>query len=353
MSIQDTYTSHIILSLFTRANELKTSQLFHILNGKRTASTLFQALDAHLLNVFSLFDSISRKEFEQMIFSMTRQGWIKETAEQTFQLTASGQKELAIYFAEHYIPKQLNSLRYAKLSQPVWERLQLITQVFSEKSYQNRQYIPVIKKHAQQRWCKRWMHHYSKSNAQTARQLADEWRQVFEQIDQDMANSIAMRLTGHRHIGVTHNQIAQKMQMENTEMRMYFLDTLHFMYSIIEKNKDKLKIFSNILKQTDLETHVGLSESTWKTWRYLQAGDSIEKIAQMRKLKIGTVREHIIELAIVQDNFPICQYVPEDIRQLLHGKMEQDKQISFQQMLEIVPDLPFHYYRLVQIERRR
>lgn len=354
MNNSQNYLSLFLLSLFARGDQLKVSQLYHILNGKRTASTLYQALDAQLLPVFSLYERvISREIIEQLIQSFHQQGWIMNSGDSAYQLTAKGKEVLQAFFQTHHYPKQLNQLRYGNLTQAVWERMQLLTQVYSEKTYHNRQYTPVIKNYAHQRWIKQWMHHHVQSDAETAKQLHTEWAMVFKKLDPRMADSLALRLSGHNRIGSTHSQIMKRFNLKGEEMRLYFLDSLHTMFHFIEKNSSQLPIFWSILSQTNLETFEGLSQSTWETWSYIQKNMPLEKIARIRGLKIGTIREHLIELAVVKEGFQVQSFIPASIYTYLHEVMETTENVSYQEAKESFPQLPFYCYRLVQIERRR
>lgn len=353
MSSHATYLSHFILSLFRHSQQLKTSQLYHILTGKRTASTLYQALEKELLNYFSLTESLTREEFESLIAAASRQGWLARVEESLYQLTDTGKQEVENYFREHHFPAHLQSLRYGNLTKPVWERLQLVTQIFSEKSHGNRQYTPVIKNYAHQRWCKHWIKKTAPLEKETTKQLVLEWKQLFERIDPPMANALAMRLTGHGQIGATHHQTAQHMQMDADEMEMFMLDALHAVYNVIEENTAMFPLFASLFAQTDRETYEGLSESVWITGQYLQRNYSPEAIAQKRNLKMGTVHEHIIELAIVNPHFPIEQYVPQPVWQFLHQEMEKSSDVPYKNLSKRIHDLPFYCYRLVQIERKR
>lgn len=353
MSSRATYLSYFILSLFQRSPQLKTAQLYHILTGKRTASTLYQALEKNLLNYFSLSESLTRKEFEALIVAASRQGWLERVEESFYQLTTTGKQEVETYFKEHHFPAHLQSLRYGNLTKPVWERMQLVTQIFSEKSYGNRQYTPVIKNYAHQRWCKQWIKKFAPLEKDTTRQLVVEWKQLFERMEPRMANALAMRLTGHGQIGATHHQTAQRLNMETEEMELFILNALHAAYTLIEENTALFPLFASLYTQTDKETYEGLSESVWITGQYLKQDYPLEEIAQKRKLKLGTVHEHIIELAIVNPHFPIEQYVPQSVWHFLHQEMEKTTDIPYKKLSERMNDLPFYCYRLVQIERKR
>lgn len=95
------------------------------------------------------------------------------------------------------------------------------------------------------------------------------------------------------------------------------------------------------------------NQSTLETKKLIDEGSSLDEVATKRGLKLSTVSEHLIELAILDETYPIKELIPErDYRQIM-GLFELNPTIGYYEIEEQGYQIPFYIYRLLQIERRR
>uniref|UniRef100_UPI0036D28ECE helix-turn-helix domain-containing protein n=1 Tax=Halomonas halophila TaxID=29573 RepID=UPI0036D28ECE len=59
-----------------------------------------------------------------------------------------------------------------------------------------------------------------------------------------------------------------------------------------------------------------LPKSTWQTLQLLQKGYNVDKIAELRRVKINTVKEHLLMMAILLDDFPCQQFLSPGVAQM-------------------------------------
>lgn len=74
-------------------------------------------------------------------------------------------------------------------------------------------------------------------------------------------------------------------------------------------------------------------------------------MAQIRKLKDGTVWEHIVEWAILHPESNYASLIPFDIYQKGSQMIQENEDLSFADIKENIADIHFVWYRLIQIER--
>lgn len=88
-----------------------------------------------------------------------------------------------------------------------------------------------------------------------------------------------------------------------------------------------------------------------QTLQLLQKGYNVDKIAELRRVKINTVKEHLLMMAILLDDFPCQQFLSPGVAQMKIAG------IDFQTALQEYPELTFFDFRLSQIrfikERQR
>src|SRR5699024_7857707 len=93
---------------------------------------------------FSLTQRMTREQLSKIIQELLNQQYLI-SEEKGYLLTNKGQKRCAEYFSQHYYPQKINRFAHTKVRAPFWNSYQLFTQTLSEYSYQNNQYIPIVK----------------------------------------------------------------------------------------------------------------------------------------------------------------------------------------------------------------
>jgi ribulose-phosphate 3-epimerase len=350
--MREEYWFYYILSYFNQERSVTTSQLLHVFQGKRTPS-MFYMMEANQWHHGFLYNaSITRQDLQQTLQLLLQKQYLQEE-KKGYLLTNKGAEACRLYFEAHYYPQEIKTFTYANVRLPFWNQLQLFTQVFSEFSYQNTQYVPVIK-HPYYQENIRLLFQGQKDKKETLlKQWFGEQQFLFEQLEERQANVLANLLTGHHILGEMKAQIAEKLQMESLAFDFYLQDILETVITLVKKNASQLVLLNTILKQLHLATNLGLSASTKDTYQLLKKGYTIPKIANIRSIKENTVREHILEMAFVFNNFPYQNFVPATIYQYLNKRFEEEENYHYRQAMQEKDTLEFMHYRLVELERMR
>lgn len=352
MLMKDCYFDYYILSYFNTEKVVRLSQILHVLRGKKTPSMYYLTEINQWHHGFSLEKRIEKSDL-RVIIRWTLGNQLLISKEQGFLLTDKGKKSLNQYFENHYYPKEIKNFTNIDLYLPFWDRLQLFTQVFSEYSYKNVDYMAVIKNPYHQEKVRQLFQAAQGKIDEILSQWIKEQEFIFENLEEGKANILASFLTGHNKVGKTRKQLANELKMLDYEFRFYLRDLVGEVIEIIRNNSNELVLIFDILNQTMNEYFISLSKSTYRTYQMLEQGDHLNKIASVRRIKESTVKEHILEIAFVLESFPTDKFIPKEIYNYLDEQFKKDIDYSYKEALSANPEIEFYHYRLVELERMR
>jgi len=99
-----------------------------------------------------------------------------------------------------------------------------------------------------------------------------------------------------------------------------------------------------------------ISQSAWQTYQTFLQQPDVQVIALQRKLKLSTVREHLLETAILMPDFPFERLLSSAVVTQLTTIFQEQSDVAswqFQQAQDQLPELDFFWFRLFQIMRCR
>lgn len=345
------YKQYYLLSFLKQNSPTTSSQLLHIFQGKRTPSMFYLAERNKWHHAFAQFKKIDLQNLEKQLAQFEKNGFIFKK-DQSYYLTNKGHESYTKFIEDHYYP-QVSSFSNGPIKIPFWDRYQLFVQIFSEMSYQNKHYTPIIKNPSHQENVRQLFYQFKDQTDLLLENWIEEQSFLLDQIEEQRVGVLMDQLTGNDKIGETKKQLQEQLEMEELEYFFYHLDTMEELLIIIQTYPKKLPILHAIVNQLQLESNYGLSMSTSETYHLLTQGNSISEISTIRHLKENTIREHILELAFILNDFPFEFFVPENLYNELHKAFETKEDYSFKQALADIPELEFMYYRLVELERMR
>lgn len=346
------YFTFYLLSYFELERLTNIPQILHVFQGKRTPSMFYRIEKNSWHSGFQLSSKIQSEHLENSVRRHLKKGWL-EDGEKGYQLTYKGLKAYDNYFSQHYYPEEIQSFTNANSRIPFWERLQLFSQVFSEMSYHNESYVPIIKHPHHQESVRNLFRQLSGDKQPLLERWIEEQAFIFKQLDKRMADVLMNQLTGHKKVGQTKDQIRELLSMEALEFQFYLNDGLEILIQLIKKNRKIIPIHSAILESVFMEHNYGLSASTKQTYDLLKKGYSVNKIANIRKIKENTVKEHILEIAFVFENFPFKAFIPKELNEKLKVKFEHQENYTYKEATSDFEQLEFMHFRLTELERMR
>lgn len=120
-------------------------------------------------------------------------------------------------------------------------------------------------------------------------------------------------LTSRTKAGYTFRQLSEKMNLDEWYIYALFWDVLHHFIQSAQNGESPL--FQTLIH--DIPLNDGLTQSTRKTLFLIKEGYTIDRIAKIRKLKLATIEDHIVEIAIHDPSFSIDQYVSKEEQKII------------------------------------
>lgn len=350
MIYEDEYFLHYLLSLFDHCRPLKAAQCIHVFQGRRTPTMLYLIETQHLYSSFELLPKLSRRQLEKCFQVLEENKWIKEK-DDGFVLTLSGKTTVRDFFKNVQYPDEIKTIRHVRTRRTFWERFQLFTQVFSQFRFNNSTYTPVIKHPSHQEGVRKWFAEQKESKNILTDQWIKESFLLFELLPEEVADMLAFQLAGYHKVGQTKQQTASYMKQQPYEFLLFFENALEQM--VLQVEKSEFSLLKRLLNEIKRETSYGLSSSTYLTAKKLGEGLSIEQVSTLRRLKVNTIREHILEIAFIQPAFVFKRFIPEKTYHTLHNAFENNSKLTYQESKKLSSETEFMHYRLVELERLR
>lgn len=318
----------------------------NILVGKRTVSTLYWGMRYHQLSWLGYDKKLSREVMNQSVRELKAKGLV--AVEQTnAQLTQQGAVQQQELLQTSYQPQHLN-IRLVVDVDTFWQRLLLATQVVSEQSYQNHQYYPLQTSWQVKQAVKRWFRQFYETDLQS--DFYNFWQDVFTTLPSEQGSFMSRLLVGHQRPGDTLQQLSRDFQMSEAEARLMEIDLICWVAKVVSQTTT-----ASINALLAGLTHSLVSASADQTLRSFMAGESLATISQKRSLKLSTVREHLLEAAIMlpAEQFDYQRILTPEIVTQMNGRLNGTPLDEWQ--FKQVEDLPidFWQFRLLEILRSK
>ncbi|WP_078546007.1 helix-turn-helix domain-containing protein [Litchfieldia alkalitelluris] len=284
--------------------------VFHILTGKKSSQTIVDGEFFQLSPLFSVLKKLKRIEFIKHIDELSKKNLIEAVDENIYKLTTNGQQTLEQH-SSLIVPAYINGWKYYDAGIQFWQRLSLIIQVLSNLIRDKRNYITIQQDQHILTWAKQYLLTRKESKQELASAIYKECEECLSVLSEDDAMIFVLRLSSSGRIGYTNQQIGSMLSLDEEQVEIYFMNVIHFMLMRIEH--DPLT-FPNLaeIKSTIPNRKYSLTESTAKTLDLLNQGNSLENIAFLRRLKLNTVEDHIVEIAHHVEAFKIEPYVSKE-----------------------------------------
>ncbi|EXJ24190.1 hypothetical protein ADIAL_0321 [Alkalibacterium sp. AK22] len=347
--MDERFIKDYVCSVFTADTKVNPKQLRLIASGKRTPSNLYLTEKNELYALFlSPLERLNELQWENLLLELESEGFLAST-DKSWSLSTEGSKLKAHFLSKYPVTSSAPTLRYALTRKTNWKRFLFVSQIFSEMSYHNSQYLPVISDPLTQKHVKKWLSLQRRGSTDLSRQWGEELILFLSKQTDDIIHLLLDQLTGHTAEALTQRQLSEKYGMPYLAVELL---NLHFMESI-QTFKEELPLIYSLWKQTDELSYSGTSESTHKSIRYFHQHLPLHNIAAIRKRKINTIKEHLLEYVMVSHWDDYSPYIPSNVTVRLHQLFEQNPKLSFKEANAQMKGLDFFWFRLIEIERMR
>jgi uncharacterized protein YpbB len=306
----------ILFGIRQMNGERTTSGLFHILTGKKSSQVIQDGKLFTLSNLFGTMSNITYAAFTSIVHSLSKEGLIIWNSDNHPLITDYGVDCLTEYLKEHAIPNHLNGWRYRDMSIVFWRRITLFVQTLSHLRIDDRHFYPIQNDPDILMWVKNHFPFEEKAQVHAAEMLYGEFYHFLQTIDPKDAENIVYRLTRSGRVGKTTTQIASLLSMDPVECSYRFQGAIHQLIRQLLEDPGRAPGLYTFVK--DLDRPYTLTESTLKTYKLLQKNFPLEEVATFRRLKMNTIEDHIVEIAIHVLDFPIEHYITADAQEEIH-----------------------------------
>ncbi|WP_146923604.1 helix-turn-helix domain-containing protein [Alkalibacterium kapii] len=338
-----------VISLFNEKTCVTTRQLKLIATAKRTPSVLFNVEKNKLYALFGLFPEMTEKKWEKLSMFLVSNDLLA-LQDEHLVLTEKGIKSKTAFSDQFPVINHLNQLSYYGTLPLFFNRMIFVTQVLSEYSFRNKNYSPFLSSVNEQRKLKQWLIEQKLPMNSLTSNWAAELKAMLKTLPTEEADFISAHFTGYDVYGETSRQLQERYGFSKEEYRVRLQQ---FNYKITLLEPTQYPLLSALLKDTHKECHEGLSHSANITKQLLEKGKGIDDVARMRKLKVNTIREHILECVLIL-NWPYFKrYISREKYAACRALLNKKPKLQYAEAKNVVEDLDFFVFRLVEIERTR
>lgn len=313
--------------------------LYQVLIGRRTSSIICYAFFYDLLPYFGSFPKLREETWQKECQQLENKRKLTIDSQGYISVVASAIKQ-EDYYA--FLPANVNFYRFGKLDGVGWRLVQFLIQRLTS--------VPTD----ENQWLENgsfYIHEVEKLIATSESidvkdELFKELYAAFQSFPRSEANLLARTITGNMHIGETFYQVLNQDASE-VEQKLIQANATHLFYQYFLQKNDLLVY--QLLKDW---YRMGLNQSLLVTRAYFLKGASLAEIAAKRNLKESTIRDHVIEWAVNDPNFPFDYF---DFS-LLKEQMDASPLPVWQQTYNEVNQrkaIDFLLFRLYQIQRKR
>lgn len=335
----------VVLECLRKINGERTIySIYHLLSGKKSSQTI---QDAHLFQLnqyFKTYSFLSREELDDIVKELELLELVSPLSDFHYRLTEKGLNIVKTESKKHDFLLYLNGWHYQR-SDSFWERLSLLVQVTSNLARNETNYMPIQRNKNIQNWLKGFLRGSRLDRSQLSRNLYGELVECLEEIEGIDPAILIIRLTGYHAIGLTEKQACEILNLEETLYHYQFHALLHFMMEKVKRNSTNFPLLISILD--GLHTLYPLTESTKKTFELLSKGFTVEQIGKIRNLKISTIQDHIVELALQMEEFSIEPFVDNELIEKIILAKNKSTSKQLKHIREFVPDANYFEIRLV------
>lgn len=328
-----------ILHIFQQERTL--SAAFHLIKGKRSGQTIHDVGLYKLYPFFGLLPKLSRAKFDEQINLLYAKNTIVIEESGYYKLTEYG-KELAT----EPLALSFDGWHYRGNEHLFFSRLSLIVQSVSHQLHDKRAFIPIEKNEQVQQWVRQFLLRHQYQNQQLQQALFNEMTMSLSElaIEEKSKDLLLYRLTGYNEPGFTWQQLAFGYEKQELDIQLLYISALHAWLNGLVQEETRFPLLQGITE--NIRAQVLLTASAHATAQLYKKGRTIEEISQIRGLKMSTIEDHIVELAMNEVSFSIEPFVTKEQQQQILAAVEDYETKRLKTLKEIVPHVSYFQLRL-------
>lgn len=309
--------SLILLFLISKMNGQRTLNAgLHLLRGKKSGQTLTDVEYFNIKPFFGILPKLEESSYSKAVDELMESGLIIQD-EKFVRLTEEGDKRVKELPEFHF-----RGWDYRGRELIFFGRIVLLVQTLSHMREGDTSFTPIQRDRDIQLFVKQFLVRQPVTDPVFAKQVGDELKKALMKSEMtDIQKYIlTCRLTGRSEFAKTWDQLAAELEVAADTLRLLFIEALHRLLPVIE-DPDDYPFLQKIA--FDIKVHSYLTDSAKHTKRLFDQGHSMESIASIRKLKMSTIEDHVVEMAMNDERFPVTHFVSEEQIRAVISKSEE------------------------------
>lgn len=334
--------SSLLLAIISKLDGERTIYAgLHLLRGKRSGQTLQDVEYYSLKMFFGILPKLSTQLFDEAAGQLLNSHLIFIDDASIVHVTEVGKdalKESPTY--------RFNGWDYRGREEIFFARLSLVVQTASNFRAGSKVFMPTQRDIEVQLFVKEILRRQPINELAFSHRLKDELIELIELSDMKEVQKTIFthRLVGYGYTGWTWVQLAEKLDESPIAVKLYFIESLHLLLGRVEESI-ATPLFKKIAEGIKVVSH--LTDSSMRTQHLFEQGLSMEEIATTRRLKMSTIEDHFVEMAINDSTFPIQQFVSRVDLESVSRKSKELGTKRLRLLKDSFPKLSYFQLRLI------
>ncbi|WP_067725406.1 helix-turn-helix domain-containing protein [Oceanobacillus damuensis] len=307
----------IILTCISNLNGERTaSSIYHLLKGKKSIQTVQDAHIYQLDKFYGIHSNLNKQKFAVKISELVTGGYIQPVEHTEGAFIISDFAATWLYEQKKQLGiEKFNGLKYNETAELFYLRLLLTVQTLTNVKMGHYHFIPLTDNSSAEEWVRLFYKKIKRKESQVLNGLYQEIHTVLNNFSDMDASIFVDRLSGFENYGLSIYQLSEKYKLNELDVHLVLQQGIHQMISIVLNDKDFFPILAYMLR--DIAEPNQITHSANVTKEFLNKNYTIEQIAAARNLKINTIHDHIVEIALYESRFPLSNYItPEEQREI-------------------------------------
>ena len=332
----------ILLKVLHKFQQERTiSAAYHLLKGKRSGQTIQDVGLFKLYPFFGILPKLPRPKFDEQIDLLFAKNTIVIEENGYYEMTEIGRE-----LAAQPLAIQFDGWHYRGNEHVFFGRLSLIVQSLSHQANHVKAFIPIERNEQTQQWVRQFLvqQRYQQQVLQPLlyEEMANSLQKL--QVEEKVKDLIMYRLSGYNEPGFTWQQLAFGFHMQEMDVQLLYISGLHAWLHEIHREPSRYPLLSKIAH--DIRVEALLTSSANETAKLYKNGRSIDEISHIRRLKMSTIEDHIVEIAMNDAQFSIDPFVStEDQAKILTAVEDYDTK-RLKTLKELLPHVSYFQLRL-------
>lgn len=322
-------------------NERTISAAFHLLKGKRSGQTIQDVGLFHMHQYFGLLPKLARGHFDEQIDLLFAKKYIHIEENGIYHMT-----DIGVKLSSEPLSHRFDGWHYRGNEHVFFARLALVVQGLSHQTAGLKSFIPIEKDEEVQRMVREFLrtNQFQQHSLQSKVYLEIEKGLENIPVEELVKTLIVSRLSGFQEPGLTWQQMAFGFHMQEMDIRLMYCSGLQQWVNEILTDAPNYPYLNQLTQGIRIERM--LTSSANETAQLYKRGISLEQISSMRKLKLNTIEDHIVELAMNDATFNIESFVNWEDQQMIMTASEDYQTKKLKVLREIMPHVSYFQLRL-------